>query len=102
MLEIYALYLLSIFYQCAMFIFKPFEKQSDNHLEIYNEICISIVLFFFIFSTDIVSNENVRLVAGYGIVTNLIVNLVVNFTIFFYNAYHVLKPKLKKFWTSYI
>ncbi len=101
MLEIYALYMLSIFYQCAMLIFKPYEKQSDNRLEIYNEISVSIVLFFFILSTDIASNEKVRFFAGYGIVTNLITNLAVNFTIFFYNAYLVLKPKIKKLWTTY-
>ncbi len=42
------------------------------------------------------------MVAGWGVVTNLIANLFVNFTIFFYNAYLVLKPMLRKFWTKYI
>jgi hypothetical protein len=92
--------MLSILYQCILFIFKPYEKQSDNRLEIYNEISVSIVLFFYILSTDIVSNENITKVAGYGIVTNLIANLVVNFTVFFYNAYLVLKYKLRKFWNN--
>jgi hypothetical protein len=59
-------------------------------------------LFFYILSTDIATNQEVKFYTGYGIVINLIGNLGVNLTIFFYNAYLAIKPKFIKFWAKYI
>lgn len=101
MIEIGSLYFFSILYQTALLKIKPFEKPSENYMEFFNEVCVSIVLLFYIMGTDIVENEDIRYYAGYGIVANLFANIGVNLIFFFYNAYFIVKPKFIRFWNKF-
>lgn len=95
------MYILSITYQTALVIIKPFKNRLENIIEIINELGVSIVLLFYLVGTDIVEDENIRYYAGYGIVATLIISITLNLGFFFYNAYFILKPKLVKYWTMH-
>ncbi len=102
-IEIYAIYMLSLFYQCALIFFKPYENPSENKLEIFNELGVSVVLVFYLLATDIAgNNETIKYYAGYGIVTNLIANMAVNFTIFFYKAYQIVKLRIVRWCRTFV
>eukprot|EP00347_Sterkiella_histriomuscorum_P005477 403356465 len=49
--QIIIMMLLNITVQVSILILKPFEIPSRNHIEFYNEICISVITYMFIVFT---------------------------------------------------
>ncbi len=60
---------------------KPLDKKSNNYLEIFNEICILMLLYGLPFFTLLITEYSVRDLMGWYMVAVVALNLFINMLI---------------------
>eukprot|EP00347_Sterkiella_histriomuscorum_P006189 403353719 len=90
--------ILNLVVQVSILILKPFDSPSRNYIELFNEICISVITYMFLMFTESFKlDSGIRINLGFLPLCMSVLYLVVNIAYILKNQFHDLKVMWKNY-----